>query len=307
MINSALYRCIPCLLVLANPSQSVTCSCAGVPLLSSMETATPEAGSWFVSSSFQYRDLSEAVSGSDEVDDGIDRDRTTGTLLAEVSHGFSARWSASALFSYVRHEREVGGGDEQEGKGLGDAIVMGKYAPMRPSVYSRHGLTLGLGARVPLGEDEEQGRLGILLAEDMQPSTGAWGGIGWLNYTYSFNQADTVRAYSTLSYSYNGENDRNYRFGHEGIVELGGSYHPRPQWGLLAGMRYRHTERDERNSVEVPNTGGEWIDFVPAIQYHFTDSLAGKLGATLPVWRDLNDSLQFTTKYAAHLSLSYVF
>ena len=156
-------------------------------------------------------------------------------------------------------------------------------------------------------EDEEQGRLGILLAEDMQPSTGAWGGIGWLNYTYSFNQADTVRAYSTLSYSYNGENDRNYRFGHEGIVELGGSYHPRPQWGLLAGMRYRHTERDERNSVEVPNTGGEWIDFVPAIQYHFTDSLAGKLGATLPVWRDLNDSLQFTTKYAAHLSLSYVF
>ncbi len=298
---------LPCFLLIPIPGEAVTCSCAGVPLLSSMETATPDANSWFVGTSFQYRDLSEAVSGSDEVNDGIDRDRTTETLIAEVSYGFSDRWSASTLFSYVRHQREVGGGDEQEGKGIGDAIAMAKYAVLRQGIASRHGLTLGFGTRIPLGEEDEKGTLGIRLAQDMQPSTGAWGGIGWLNYNYSFNQAGTVQAYTTGSYTYNDENDRDYRFGHESTLELGGSYNSPGSWAALAGLRYRHTERDERNGVEIPNTGGEWLDFVPAVQYQFSDAFAAKLGATIPVWRDLNDALQFTTKYAAHLSLSYVF
>lgn len=307
MAHRFALACLPCVLLGAPHTQAVTCSCAGVPLLSSMETATPEARSWFIGTSFQYRDLSEAVSGSDEVDDGIDRDRTAQTLIAEVSYGFNDRWSASTLFSYVHHEREVGGGDEQEGKGIGDAIAMAKYAFLRQGIASRHGLTLGLGTRIPLGEEDEKGSLGIRLAQDMQPSTGAWGGIGWFNYSYAFNQAGTIQAYSTGSYTYNDENDRDYRFGHESTVELGGSYNSLGNWAALAGLRYRHTERDERNGVEIPNTGGEWVDFVPAVQFRFSEGFATKLGVTIPVWRDLNDALQFTTKYAAHLSLSYVF
>jgi len=35
--------------------------------------------------------------------------------------------------------------------------------------------------------------------------------------------------------------------------------------------------------------------------------LAVKAAAKIPVARDLNDQLQFTTKYAFRLSLSYVF
>ncbi|MCZ6894516.1 MAG: hypothetical protein O7H40_10780, partial [Gammaproteobacteria bacterium] len=61
------------------------------------------------------------------------------------------------------------------------------------------------------------------------------------------------------------------------------------------------------NSVLIPNTGGEWLDFVPAIQYHFSNNIAGKLSGRIPVWRDLNDALQFTTSYSIAMSISYVF
>ncbi len=72
-------------------------------------------------------------------------------------------------------------------------------------------------------------------------------------------------------------------------------------------MFYRHAQRDKRNSVDIPNTGGQWLDVIPAVQYHVTDSLALKASAKIPVARDLNDSLQFTTKYAIRLSLLYLF
>lgn len=294
-------------LVNALPSQAVTCSCAGVPLLSSMESATPEAGSWFVSGAYQYRDLGDAYSGTDEVDDGIRRDRTSQTMIAEVSRGFTKAWSASILFSYVEHEREVGGGDRQKVDDWGDSIAMVKYSPIRQRVYSRHGLTLGLGARIPMGEDDARSSRGFRLAEDMQPSTGAWGTIGWVNYAYAFNQAGTIQAYGTASYTYNQDNDRDYQFGHEATAELGGTWNLSDRWAVIGGLRYRNAERDERNGVEVPNTGGEWLDFVPAVQYHFTPELAAKVGGTIPVWRDLNDALQFTTSYAFNMSMSYVF
>ena len=64
---------------------------------------------------------------------------------------------------------------------------------------------------------------------------------------------------------------------------------------------------DERNSVEIPNTGGEWLEIVPAVQYHVMERLALKASAKFPLSRDLNDELQFTTKFAFRLSLSYVF
>ena len=70
---------------------------------------------------------------------------------------------------------------------------------------------------------------------------------------------------------------------------------------------YRTADRDQRSSVDIPNTGGEWLDALPAVQYHVSDTLAIKAAAKIPIYRNLNDQLQFTTKFAFRLSLSYVF
>jgi hypothetical protein len=110
-----------------------------------------------------------------------------------------------------------------------------------------------------------------------------------------------------VAYTNNAKNDREYRFGHETTAGLGISYQTQSAWGFNAEFLYRHSDRDQRMGSEIPNTGGQWLDFVPAAQYHLNDKIALRVSAKIPVARDLNDALQFTTKYAARLTLTYVF
>ena len=294
------------LLLFSLQARAVTCSCASVPLLNSMEASSPAADSWFLSYNYEYRDLSEAVQGSRKIDDGTDRERTTESHIIEISRGLSEQWSLSALLSYVRHKREIGGQDLQIGEGIGDGIIMAKYSPLQIRIYSRNAFSLGLGARVPLGDNEQKNGF-ILLAEDLQPSTGSWAAIAWAYYARTFSQAANLQLYSSLSHTRNFANDRGYQFGNEITFDIGASYQFNAPLGFIAGLRYRHSQRDLRDGVETPNTGGEWIDFLPAAQYHINQNLALKLAATIPVKRQLNDTIQFTTKQAVTLSMSYIF
>ncbi len=291
--------------ILPSGAMATTCSCAGVPILGAMQSASPDNNQWFLASTYEYHDLSELVSGSSTVRDGTGRDRTSQAMIVEASRGLSEKWSFSALLSAVEHERDVGG-TKDSASGLGDAIVMFKYAPKRISLYSKNTLSFGIGARVPVGEDGAKSQ-GITLAEDLQPSTGAYGGIAWAYAARAFNESTSLRVYGLLTYTYNGENDRDYQFGHATTASLGVSYQTQTPWGYNFEMLYRHAERDQRNSVDIPNTGGNWLDVIPAVQYHINESLALKASIKIPLTRNLNDELQFTTKYAVRLSLSYVF
>jgi hypothetical protein len=286
-------------------AEASTCSCAAVPLLGTMQLASPENNQWFLAATYDFHDASDLVSGSTSVPDSTGRERTTQAFVVEASRGLTEKFSVSALMSIVEHRREVGG-IEDVASGLGDAIVMVKYSPVAISLYSANALSMGLGARLPVGENSAE-RNGITLAEDMQPSTGAYGGILWGYAARALNDSRNARIYSSFSYTYNGENQRDYQFGNETMLTVGGAYKTQTRWGFNAEILFRHAERDKRNSVDIPNTGGRWLDFIPAVQYHATDAFALTLAAKLPLRRDLNDVLQFTTKYSARISFAYVF
>jgi len=209
------------------------------------------------------------------------------------------------LLAGVRHDRTVGG-EHSSASGLGDAIVMLKYSPLSISLYSRNAFSFGGGSRIPVGKDDVS-RNGVVLAEDMQPSTGAFGGILWAYVARALNESASARLYASASYVTNGENDREYQFGDEFTASAGASFQTQSPWGYNAELLYRQTSRDQRSSVTIPNTGGEWLDFIPSVQYHLNESMALRLSAKIPVSRDLNDQLQFTTKFAARLTFSYVF
>jgi hypothetical protein len=270
-----------------------------------MQLASPNDGQWFLGSTYEYHDVSDLVAGSSSIPDQTGRDRTSEALVVEVSRGINEKWSASLLLSAVDHEREVNN-NRATASGLGDAIAMVKYSPRNISLYSDTALSFGIGARVPVGEDNAT-RLGVALAEDMQPSTGAYGGMIWAYWARALNESKGARVYASASYTQNSDNDRNYEFGKETTMTFGGSYQTQTPWGFNLELSYRDAKRDQRNSVTIPNTGGKWLDVVPAIQYHLNERLALKASAKIPVSRDLNDELQFTTKYAYRLSLSYVF
>ncbi len=270
-----------------------------------MQLASPNDGQWYLGTTYEYHDASELVAGSTSIPDLTGRDRTAQALVFEASRGITEKWSVSGLLSVVEHQREVNN-VRATASGLGDAIVMVKYSPKSISLYSKTALSFGLGSRIPVGENDAT-RLGVPLAEDMQPSTGAFGGILWAYWAKALNDSKSLRIYSNASYTENGENDRDYQFGREITMSVGGAYQTQSPWGFNLELLYRNTERDQRNSVVIPNTGGEWLDAIPTIQYHVSETLALTASAKLPVWRNLNDELQFTTKYAFRLSMSYVF
>lgn len=284
---------------------ATTCSCAGVPLLGTMQLASPTQGQWYLAGTYEYHDASDLVSGSSSVPDETNRKRTTQAMVLEASKSLSSKWSFSSLVAAVEHEREVGGAKDTA-FGLGDAILMLKYSPTNISIYSRNAISLGLGERIPIGEDNAK-RNGITLAEDLQPSTGAFGTILWAYWARALNESTSSRIYASATYTNNGENDRAYQFGHQTTLTLGSSYQTQTPWGFNLNLFFRAAERDQRNSTDIPNTGGKWLDLVPSAQYHLKETLALSVSARIPVARDLNDELQFTTKYAIRISLAYVF
>ena len=289
----------------ATPATATTCSCASVPLLGTMELATPGIGEWFLATTYEFHDLSELVSGSSSVPDQTGRDRTSQAAIFELSRGFGEKFSFSALLAGVNHKRTVGG-IRDDVTGLGDAIVMFKYSPATINLYSRNALSFGIGSRIPVGKDDAS-RDGIVLAEDLQPSTGAFAGLLWVYAARALNDSRAARIYATATYTYNGENDRDYQFGHSTTASLGGSYQTQSPWGFNLELLFRHTERDQRAGVDIPNTGGQWLNLVPAVQYHINEAVALRASGKIPLSRDLNDQLQFTTKYSVRLTLSWLF
>jgi len=287
------------------PTFAQTCSCASVPLLGAMQLASPNNKQWFLATTYEYHDISELVAGSSTIPDETGRDRTSQAFVLEASRGLTEHWSFSTLFSAVDHRRTVNN-FSANASGLGDAISMIKYSPKNISLYSDTALSFGLGARLPIGANDISQR-GVTLAEDMQPSTGAFAGIIWAYWAHALNDSKGARIYVSASHMQNGENDRNYQFGHDSTLTFGGSYQTQTPWGFNLELIYRSAERDQRDSVDIPNTGGEWLDIAPAVQYHINESIAVSAAAKIPVARDLNDALQFTTKFAFRLSLSYVF
>ena len=287
------------------PATATTCSCANVPLLGTMELATPGDREWFIAATYEFHDASELVSGSSTVPDQTGRDRTSQAFVVELSRGLGEKLSFSALLASVNHERTVGG-VRDDVTGLGDAIVMLKYSPKTISLYSRNALSFGVGAQLPIGEDDASSN-GIVLAEDLQPSTGAFAGILWVYAARALNESKGARVYASATYTNKDENDRDYQFGHSTTASLGVAYQAQSPWGMNLELLYRHAERAQRAGVDIPNTGGEWLDLVPAVQYHINESVALRASGKIPLSRDLNDQLQFTTKYSVRLTLSWVF
>ena len=298
------------LLPLFGPQSQVlaaTCSCAGVPLLTYINTSATEKGQLFISYTADYHQISDLVSGSDDVPDETGRDRNSFSQVLSASYAMTDRWSVSAMISYVEHNRTIGSSflGKTTTSGFGDSVILLRYTPLFITPFSRHELSLGAGARIPTGEDDYGN--GITLSEDMQPSVGALGTILWSSYSYAFNQAATVQFGVSANYTFNEENDRKYAFGDEFNFAFGISHSIGSKFGYSAALRYRSTLADRRFGFEIPNTGGEWLDFLPAVQYSITEKFGVALSGRIPVARDLNGVLQFTTSYSYALSLTYAF
>lgn len=282
-----------------------TCSCAAVPLVGSMQTVSPNEGEWFVGTTYEFHEISDLVAGSSTIPDTTGRDRTSAAMVLEASRGLTDKWSISVLASAIEHERAVGGSSVTT-SGQGDSVIVAKYSPRRISLYSDSALSFAFGRRIATGADDVTQRR-IAVAEDLQPSTGADGSIASFYWARAMNDSTGKQIYASASYADNGDNDRAYEFGDVLVLAVGGTIETQSSWGYSLGLSYRNSKRDRRALSDIPNTGGEWVDLSAGFQYRITESVGIGLGARFPIARDLNDELQFTTKFAVSASVSYVF
>lgn len=285
---------------------AATCSCAGVPLLNSMNNASPVGGNWYLSTTYEYHKIADLYSGSDEVNDETGRDRVSQSTLFELGYGISENWSVTTLFSATKHERTIGSNSAVDASGIGDAVVMFKYSPQRITVYNRWQYAVGIGAKIPLGEDNASAN-GITLSEDMQPSSGAYSTLLWGYVARSFSAQANWEVYASMNYSDNSDNDRNYTFGNEFNLTAGVVHQDESAWDFGAAIRYRTTSADKRSGFDLPNTGGSWWTLIPTAAYSFDENLALSASARIPIHRDLDGELQFTTSWATSFTLTYLF
>ena len=288
----------------ATVTLAATCSCAGVPLSSTDAFVAKKAGDSQLSLSYNYHDISDLVAGSDQITDETNRDRLTETLLLRYGYGLSDRWTVGLLVSQVNHERQVGISNEsrQVSRGVGDSLLSLSYSPQHITVFNRNQITYGMGVRIPTGVDDNGSPLFL---EDMQPGQGAWGGNLWIYWARAYSQQARWKTYLALSHSEAGENDREYSFEGETMVSGGFSYASDYGLALQAGIDIRQADAHTRFGGELPNTGGNWVNANVSIQYSLTPSFAVNIGAVEPLYRDLDGSLQFTTRRQFSVGIVY--
>lgn len=291
-----------------------TCGCAGAPLLSSQSISSAAKGNLLIGITYEYDNIDDLFQGTNELNNRSVR-RSTQSTLFEVHYGITDRLTASGTFTFISKQRETGlqtpGSNVVQTDGFGDGMVMLKYVLHKNTIRSQYQLAVGGGAKTPFGAFDHTNS-GLQLNADMQPGTGAWDGVFWSYLSKTFAPHTTLNLFWTNSIRLTGEADRfsntndSYRFGNEIVSTLGAGNKLFGNFSYVFQVQYRQVGKNERNGKELPNTGGKWVDIVPAISYQFTNKVSVRVSGQIPVYRDLIGT-QSTTTYSLSGSLFYNF
>lgn len=284
-----------------------TCSCAGPPLLSTIEFHSTPEGAWQFGLTHEYNSQAKLVTGKEILDDDT-RTRSTRTLLAEISYGLTKRFSLTSVWSLVQKSRVIRlsiiGQDKLLTRGLGDGIFLMKYSVIPWNVFTGRQLEIGAGIKMPLGSSNLDLNE-IRIATDMQPSTGSWDGILWGNFVHRFSQNSQSSLNLSAFYNLTGENEYGYEFGDDFTANAGVLYNADDKAVLSGGIRYRHTDPHSQNSsFEVPNTGGRWLYLVAGVSAEFKNYFTWRISGQLPVYQNL-EGTQLSTSYVYTMSIFY--
>lgn len=284
------------------------CCSGGVPISGNLGLASSTPGELQLQLTYDHNTLRDLLTVSELLNDRS-RTRKTLSLMLEGSYDISGRLSVSALIPFVRQERIIrtlaGSEDFTANNGLGDIIFLLRYNLLTRGEYPDQQLTLGAGPKFPTGRSDFTDSRGIILPADLQPGTGAWDGILWINYTYgdlfgrknlSFHTTGTARL-TTTNQRFN--NRQAYKFGNEFQIQAG--FQDQFLLGKLLIdpmliLRYRAVGSDRVDGNIFNNTGGHWVYLRPGININPTPGTAIRFMADLPVYRRLTGT-QLTTSY----------
>ena len=294
---------------------SQTCCSGGVPLSGNIGFVGADRGSFQMELSYDLNYLATLKNGSDVYADE-NRKRITQSLLLKGGYSINNWLALDALFTYVFQQRKVTFLEESNTvrtHGLGDAVLMLKFIPLRIS-SSGHELQLGAGPKIPLGKSDLSDDRGITLNADMQPGSGSWDAIAWGYFARQLKMRPSSVISLRVVGRINGVNreyfgSQSYQFGNSFQVYLGIG-----DQFILANkiitpslsLRYRQAGPDEINGQVLDNTGGQWINVIPAISWHIRQNTILHLIPEIPLYSDV-EGIQLTPTFRMQIGIYHNF
>lgn len=284
------------------------CCSSGAPFLGALELPTASKGQVQLSLAYRNNALKDVYFEKDRVDDGS-RQRFTQTVTLETNVGILNWFTLDLLFTWIQQERQIHAiGVETVNRvqlaGLGDFIIMPKIAIISPNVIQPRELSIGVGMKLPTGKNDLRSQ-GLLASDDLQPGTGATDIIFW-GFFYQGFQQQRFQLFTNISLRMTGTNNRGYQFGNEMIGSVGFGYQLTHKWNLRNQMRIRYAGADRFQAFNIPNTGGDWLYWIPGLSYELYRGLIAQASVEIPVYRKVQ-GIQLTTTRVVNVSFVYQF
>lgn len=292
--------------------QAQACCTGGAPLSSSLGIKPYQTNSLFIDLSYDFNHMNDLFAGTRDLNDS-QRERNTNSALLRISYPVSERFTITGVLPYVWQNQSVKGAagtTEQSSEGIGDIVLLGQYALLQDK---KNTVLLAAGPKFPTGSTSKRdNEFGIILPPDLQPGTGSWDGIGALSYSRHGILRPTLALNALFSYRYSFEVGRydgqqEYRFGNETVLNIGFSD------SFLLGntivnpglnYKWRHTQKDENNGSNFPNTGGSWMYLVPNVEIKITPNLILHSNFEIPI-RNSVKGTQLVTSYKGNIGINY--
>ena len=270
-----------------------TCCSGGVPISGNLGMPHENQGTWQFSLNYDINVLKTLKEGTQILDDNA-RERVTRSLMFQTGYSITKQLSADVFLSYVKQERTIkqfNNTDFVSTSGIGDAALLIKYALSNPSEKNLI-VTVAAGPKIPTGRTDFTRKDGIPLNADLQPGSGSWDGIFWINGFHKLSSRPSFHFSTTFIYSLKGKNnnylsEQTYQFGNElqGLFSMNDNIPIGANLlDLTLFIRYRKGMTDHFNDIEMPNTGGEWLFISPSIGYNINQVVAINGTFELPIY-----------------------
>jgi len=288
-----------------NLAQGQTCCSGGIPLSNNIGLEFSEDNKLILGVSYDFNNLNTLKNDSETLDDDS-RLRTTHSVLVNAGYTITDRLSIEGLFSWVNQRRIINQFNSEnidETYGIGDAIALARYTILK-NTTTNWTVNLGLGVKIPLGSSTEISDQGITLNADLQPGSNAWDMIYLVGASKTFDFRPTMAFSTRIVYRQTGENsdyfgDSTYRFGNEIQAYFSVSDQFLIKNTLInpgLSFKYRNAGNDQIQSIDLPNTGGDWVFIIPNFSIHIFQNIRFNAAAELPLY-SRPDGIQLTPTY----------
>lgn len=266
-----------------------------------MSTGTVfKKGKLATSLKYIYFDKEDLYNGSSNVAGKYNGkyDRWQHTLQLGMRYGlfddFDVRVMVPFHFRGVSRRSAVGKPAETErddtNDGLGDIVLMGRYALLSQREGDPFSLAVGAGIKTPTGDSgktnaEPFNKTYKYMGPGFQLGTGSWDPKFELGATYMFGRS---RLDSHFLLTLPTEGDHGLRKGDNFKYNFGYGYALSDLLDLELEINGIYSDQNSNDGAIVKNTGGHTVYLTPGIHFKFGKGLNAGLAVPIVAYRDLN-------------------